>query len=122
AMRGSNDDLRGMIDRGEVGQFAQLWGMYEQASATTAAQAGQYAYGAESAAASRELALAVAELRAVQRSLTVSNGVQATIATQTAANVAATNDVRAAVGELTAAQRAAAAGGVAQSRAYAASH
>src|SRR5690606_23230062 len=82
---------------GEVGQFAELWGMYEQASATTAADAGAYAYGAQSDAATRELSLAVAELQSVQRALDTANGVQTTIATQTAANVAATREVQGAV-------------------------
>ena len=112
-MAGSNMDLRGMIDRGEVGQFAELWGMYEQASATTAAQAGQYAYGAENAAATHELSLAVAELQSVQAALDVANGVQTSIAASTAATVAATKTVVAAVDALSSNMRTATAGGVA---------
>lgn len=62
-LTGTNADISGMIQRGELGQYANLYAQYQSLSSTAAMSAGQQAYGSQYAAAdaAARASVAVAE-------------------------------------------------------------
>lgn len=69
-LKGTNADILGMIQRGEIGQYAAAFAQYQSLSGAASAQAGQLAYGGDYAAAEaaqqRDFALNQQQLAAVQ--------------------------------------------------------
>lgn len=53
-LKGDNVDIAGMIQRGEIGQYATDYAQFQSLSATASQQAGQAAYGQQFAAAERD--------------------------------------------------------------------
>jgi hypothetical protein len=66
-LTGTNADISGMIQRGEIGQYAALFAQYQSLSGTAASQAGQFAYGAQHAAAETDRRAQVAALQSTER-------------------------------------------------------
>jgi hypothetical protein len=66
-LTGTNADISGMIQRGEIGQYAALFTQYQSLSGAASSQAGQLAYGAQHAAAETDRKVQVAALQATER-------------------------------------------------------
>jgi hypothetical protein len=66
-LTGSNADISGMIQRGEIGQYAALFAQYQSLSGAASTQAGQLAYGAQYEAANADRKAQLATLQATER-------------------------------------------------------
>ncbi|WP_224279145.1 phage tail tape measure protein [Nocardioides lacusdianchii] len=68
-LTGTNEDIAGMIQRGEIGQYAALYSQYQSLSSTAAGGAGQLAFGSEYAQAQAVQQQEFVELQAQTASL-----------------------------------------------------
>jgi hypothetical protein len=66
-LTGTNADISGMIQRGEIGQYAAQFAQYQSLSGTAASQAGQFAYGAQYAAADADRKAQLSALQSTER-------------------------------------------------------
>lgn len=75
-LKGTNADILGMIQRGEIGQYAAAFAQYQSLSGAASTQAGQLAYGSEYIAAQE---LQQQEFVAYQKQLNATQAVSAAI-------------------------------------------
>lgn len=66
---GTNDDVRGMIARGEIAEYARMFAEREALQGSVSAQAGYAAYGAQASAAQQAVAGIEAQVVALQARL-----------------------------------------------------
>jgi len=72
-MKGSNADIQGLIDTGQLSKFASLWSIYEQISQTVAQDAGLTGCMRQATESLNELVAARTQLEVAKKKLNETN-------------------------------------------------